>query len=45
MSPPNSEKEGVDLRIADNTGCHMILKKLAQHDKVATENGHGNDIS
>lgn len=38
-NPPKSKQMGIDLRIADNTGCHMVLKKLAQHDKVFAESG------
>ncbi|KAK3917245.1 Pumilio-like protein 3 [Frankliniella fusca] len=38
-NPPKSTHIGIDLSIADNSGCHMILKKLAQHDKVFSEKG------
>lgn len=36
-SPPGSKENGIDLRVADNSGCHMVLKKLAQNDKVLAE--------
>ena len=38
-SKSDLKKEIIDLSIADNAGVHMILKKLAQHDKVLAENG------
>lgn len=40
-NPPESDTKGIDLRIVDSNGCHMVLKKLAQHDKVFAENGQG----
>lgn len=40
-NPPDSPQKGVDLKIVDNNGCHMVLKKIAQHDKVFLENGQG----
>lgn len=36
--PPNSDQDGIDIRVADNAGCHMVLKKIAQHDKIFNEN-------
>lgn len=39
--PPNPQHQGIDVSVADNAGCHMVLKKLAQHDKVFAENGLG----
>ncbi|XP_034256850.1 pumilio homolog 3 [Thrips palmi] len=38
-NPPDSQQNGVDLKIVDDNGFHMLLKKLAQHDKVFLENG------
>lgn len=38
-NPPDSKQNGIDLRIVDDNGCHMVLKKLAQHDKIFVENG------